>query len=60
MHSVYVEGDTMAQNTATFTGTAADGTALTAIYLVQPDANVAIGLVAAGDDRRVSFIGVAR
>lgn len=40
----------MAQNTATFTGTAADGTALTAIYLVQPDANVAIGLVAAGDD----------
>ena len=40
----------MAQNTATFTGTAADGTALTAIYLAQPDANVAIGLVAAGDD----------
>ena len=36
MHSVYVEGDTMAQNTATFTGTAADGTALTAIYLAQP------------------------
>ena len=38
------------ENTATFTGTAADGTALTAIYLAQPDANVAIGLVAAGDD----------
>lgn len=40
----------MAQNTATFTGTAADGTVLTAIYLAEPDANVAIGLVAAGDD----------
>ena len=45
MHSVYVEGDTMAQNTATFTGTAADGTVLTAIYLAEPDANVAICLL---------------
>ena len=40
----------MAENTSTFTGTAADGTALTAVYLTQPAANVAIGLVFAGSD----------
>ena len=39
----------MAENTSTFTGAAADGTALTAVYLTQPDANVAIGLVFASD-----------
>ena len=38
----------MAENTSTFTGAAADGTALTAAYLTQPAANVAIGLVFAG------------
>ena len=38
----------MAENTSTFTGAAADGTALTAVYLTQPAANVAIGLVFAG------------
>mgnify|MGYP003201153114 CR=1 FL=1 len=32
----------MAENTSTFTGAAADGTALTAVYLTQPAANVAI------------------
>ena len=31
----------MAENTSTFTGAAADGTALTAVYLTQPAANVA-------------------
>ena len=40
----------MAENTSTFTGAAADGTALTAVYLTQPAANVAIGLVFAGSD----------
>ena len=40
----------MAENTLTFTGAAADGTALTAVYLTQPAANVAIGLVFAGSD----------
>ena len=40
----------MAGNTSTFTGAAADGTALTAVYLTQPAANVAIGLVFAGSD----------
>ncbi|PJM76490.1 alpha-galactosidase [Bifidobacterium felsineum] len=41
----------MAQNeTLTFTGTAADGTALTAVYLAQPAANVAIGLIFASDE----------
>ena len=39
----------MAENTSTFTGAAADGTALTAVYLTQPAANVAIGL---GDRQR--------
>ena len=47
----------MAENTSTFTGAAADGTALTAVYLTQPAANVAIGLVFAG---RASSTGVAR
>ncbi|MBW3091120.1 alpha-galactosidase [Bifidobacterium miconisargentati] len=41
----------MAENeTLTFTGAASDGTALTAVYLAQPTANVALGLVFAGDD----------
>ena len=42
----------MAENTSTFTGAAADGTALTAVYLTQPAANVAIGLVFAGGSPR--------
>ena len=48
----------MAENTSTFTGAAADGTALTAVYLTQPAANVAIGLVFAGC--RTSSTGAAR
>ena len=47
----------MAENTSTFTGAAADGTALTAVYLTQPAANVAIGLVFAC---RTSSTGAAR
>ncbi|PJM78307.1 alpha-galactosidase [Bifidobacterium scaligerum] len=35
--------------TRTFTGTASDGTALTAIYLAQPASRAAIGLIVAGD-----------
>ena len=50
----------MAENTSTFTGAAADGTALTAVYLTQPAANVAIGLVFAGSDLRTSSTGAAR
>ena len=48
----------MAENTSTFTGAAADGTALTAVYLTQPAANVAIGLPAA--TCRTSSTGAAR
>ncbi|NMM99409.1 alpha-galactosidase [Bifidobacterium olomucense] len=36
--------------TRTFTGTASDGTALTAVYLAQPAAHAAIGLIVAGDE----------
>ena len=49
----------MAENTSTFTGAAADGTALTAVYLTQPAANVAIGLVFAAPCR-TSSTGAAR
>ena len=40
----------MAEHGITFTGTAADGTELTAIYLAQSSANVAIGLVVPGNE----------
>jgi alpha-galactosidase len=33
----------MAENTSTFTGAAADGTALTAVYLTQPAAHRPLG-----------------
>ena len=35
----------MAENTSTFTGAAADGTALTAVYLTQPAADLLTILV---------------
>lgn len=41
----------MAENEAlTFTGTASNGTELTAVYLAQPTANVALGLIFAGGE----------
>ncbi len=50
----------MAENTSTFTGAAADGTALTAVYLTQPAANVAIGLCLPAATCRASSTGAAR